>query len=108
MNKVDRASRGQVVAQLAAAGELGAEAYFPVSARTGDGIGALVDHLVARAPEGPAFFPPDAVREWDRDWKACDTHRSPHGFAQLTTGREDENNAVTCGSGAGESARRAD
>ncbi len=28
--------------------------------------------------------PPDAVREWDRDWKACDTHRSPHGFAQLT------------------------
>ncbi len=28
--------------------------------------------------------PPDAVREWDRDWKACDTHRSPHGFAQLS------------------------
>ncbi|MFN2644969.1 MAG: hypothetical protein ABR570_08260 [Burkholderiales bacterium] len=28
--------------------------------------------------------PPDAGREWDRDWKACDTHRSPHGFAQLT------------------------
>jgi ferredoxin len=24
------------------------------------------------------------VREWDRDWRACDTHRSPHGFAQLT------------------------
>src|SRR5256885_4419515 len=28
--------------------------------------------------------PPDAGLEWDRDWKACDTHRSPHGFAQLT------------------------
>ena len=28
--------------------------------------------------------PPDAGREWDRDWKACDTHRSPHGFAQLS------------------------
>jgi epoxyqueuosine reductase len=28
--------------------------------------------------------PPDAGREWDRDWRACDTHRSPHGFAQLT------------------------
>ena len=28
--------------------------------------------------------PPDAVREWERDWPACDTHRSPHGFAQLT------------------------
>ena len=28
--------------------------------------------------------PGDAVLEWDRDWGACDRHRSPHGFAQLT------------------------
>ena len=35
VNKVDRASRDQVMVQLGAAGELGAEAYFPVSARTG-------------------------------------------------------------------------
>jgi epoxyqueuosine reductase len=28
--------------------------------------------------------PADAVREWERDWKACDRYRSPHGFAQLT------------------------
>ena len=63
VNKIDRASKAQVAAQLAAAGELGAEAYFPVSARTGAGIDALVDHLVARAPEGPAFFPRDAVRD---------------------------------------------
>ncbi len=28
--------------------------------------------------------PPDAVGHWQRDWVACDTHRSPHGFAQLT------------------------
>lgn len=28
--------------------------------------------------------PGDAVQEWDRDWAACDRHRSPHGFAQLT------------------------
>lgn len=28
--------------------------------------------------------PGDAVREWDRDWAACDRHRSPHGFRQLT------------------------
>jgi ferredoxin len=27
--------------------------------------------------------PGDAVREWGRDWPACDRHRSPHGFAQL-------------------------
>ena len=52
-----------MLAQLGAAGELGAEAYFPVSARTGDGVDALVEHLVARLPEGPAFFPDDTVRD---------------------------------------------
>ena len=63
VNKVDRASRDQVMVQLAAAGELRAAEYFPVSARSGAGLDALVDHLVARAPEGPAMFPPDAVRD---------------------------------------------
>lgn len=27
--------------------------------------------------------PGDVVRQWDRDWEACDRYRSPHGFAQL-------------------------
>ncbi len=27
--------------------------------------------------------PGDAVEHWGRDWRACDVHRSPHGFAQL-------------------------
>jgi GTP-binding protein Era len=63
VNKIDRASREQVMQQLTAAAELEAEAYFPVSARTGAGLDALVDHLVARLPEGPAFFPTDAVHD---------------------------------------------
>jgi epoxyqueuosine reductase len=29
--------------------------------------------------------PADAVQHWGRDWEACDTHRSPYGFAKLTT-----------------------
>jgi len=61
VNKVDRAPRAAVAAQLAASGELPAEAWFPVSARTGDGVAALVDHLVARMPEGPAYYPDDVV-----------------------------------------------
>lgn len=28
--------------------------------------------------------PGDVVQHWDRDWRACDRYRSPHGFAQLT------------------------
>jgi GTPase len=63
VNKVDAATRAHVLAQLGAAAELNAEAYFPVSARTGEGLEALVDHLVARLPEGPAYFPEGTVRD---------------------------------------------
>jgi GTPase len=71
VNKIDRASRDQVMAQLAAAGELGAESYFPVSARSGEGIDTLVDHLVNRLPEGPALFPDDIVRDLpEEQWVA--------------------------------------
>jgi GTP-binding protein Era len=61
VNKVDRASRPEVVAQLAASSVLPAEAWFPVSARTGDGVGELVEHLVARLPYGPRYYPAGTV-----------------------------------------------
>ena len=63
VNKVDKAAREAVLAQLTAAGELGLADYFPVSARTGDGVDALVDHLVGRMPEGPKYFPDDMVTD---------------------------------------------
>ena len=63
VNKTDRAKPDQVLAMLAASAELGAESYFPVSARSGDGLDALVDHLVGRAPDGPPMFPVDTVRD---------------------------------------------
>jgi GTP-binding protein Era len=63
VNKTDRAPRPEVAAQLSASSSLPAEAWFPVSARTGDGVEALVDHLVARMPEGPPYYPDDAVAD---------------------------------------------
>ncbi|MBW3649367.1 MAG: GTPase Era [Actinobacteria bacterium] len=63
VNKIDIASREQVLAQLAAAGRLGKSEYFPVSARTGDGVAELVEAIVARMPEGPAFYPDDMVTD---------------------------------------------
>ncbi len=45
VNKTDVASRKQVMAMLQAASSLDAAEYFPVSAKSGDGVGALVDHL---------------------------------------------------------------
>jgi GTPase len=63
VNKTDRAAPERVLATLGAAAELRAESYYPVSARTGRGLDELVDHLVARSPEGPPMFPSDAVRD---------------------------------------------
>jgi GTPase len=71
VNKIDRVSREQLLAQLSAAGSLGASAYFPVSARTGEGIWPLVDHLTELMPDGPLYFPDDTVREMpDEEWVA--------------------------------------
>jgi GTP-binding protein Era len=71
VNKIDRIDRNRLVDQLALVSTLGADAYFPVSARTGEGVGPLVEHLAARMPEGPMFFPDDTVRELpDEVWVA--------------------------------------
>ncbi|MGX6448529.1 GTPase Era [Patulibacter sp. S7RM1-6] len=60
VNKVDRLSRPETVQALVAAAELGiGEDVFPISARTGAGVGALLDHLAAMLPVGPFYFPTD-------------------------------------------------
>ena len=43
--------------------ELDLAEYFPVSARTGDGVAELVEALVARLPEGPPYYPDDMVTD---------------------------------------------
>jgi GTP-binding protein Era len=63
VNKIDAASREQVLAQLERASEWGFAEYFPVSARTGEGVDALVEAVVARLPEGPAYYPDDMVTD---------------------------------------------
>jgi GTP-binding protein Era len=63
VNKIDLAGREQVLHQLTAAAGLDLDEYFPVSARTGDGVDALVDAIVARLPVGPAYYPDDMVSD---------------------------------------------
>ena len=53
VNKTDLADRRPLLSQLAVAGEFDFAEYFPVSAKTGDGVDALVEYLVERMPEGP-------------------------------------------------------
>jgi GTP-binding protein Era len=63
VNKTDIAKPQQVLAMLQAASQLGAKEYFPVSAKTGEGIGPLVDHLASTLPEGPQYFPNDEISD---------------------------------------------
>jgi GTP-binding protein Era len=59
VNKVDRCDRAGIAAALAGAEALGVgEEIFPVSARTGAGVGPLVETLRAQLPEGPFHFDP--------------------------------------------------
>jgi len=60
VNKIDRAGRARTTEALQQADALGvADEVFPVSARTGAGVGSLTEHLVSLLPEGPFYFGPD-------------------------------------------------
>ena len=63
LNKTDSAGSAKVLAQLASVSSLGAADYFPLSAKTGDGVEQLIAELIKRAPEGQAMFPPEMVSE---------------------------------------------
>lgn len=57
VNKVDRVSRASLLGVLQEATELEKSAeVFPISARTGSGVQALIEHLAAQMPQGPFMF----------------------------------------------------
>ncbi|MEZ5380804.1 MAG: GTPase Era [Microthrixaceae bacterium] len=69
INKVDRLPGEQVLAALKNASDLAqrfgksSPEFFPTSARTGEGVPELVEHLIERLPEGPLWYPEDQVRD---------------------------------------------
>ncbi len=68
VNKVDRLDRPKTVLALAQAAELGVgDDIFPVSARTGQGVGPLVERLSQLLPEGPFFYEPGEGSDQPRD-----------------------------------------
>jgi GTPase len=59
VNKADRLGPNELVPVLAeAAGLEGVDEVFPLSARTGEGLEALVQRLGELIPEGPYLYPP--------------------------------------------------
>jgi hypothetical protein len=56
-------SPGRVAEQLLKASGFGFDEYFPISAKTGEGVEALLEHVLGRLPEGPQFYPDDMVTD---------------------------------------------
>jgi GTPase len=60
VNKADRLGPNEIVPVLAAAAELdGVDEVFPISARSGEGLGQLLERLGELVPEGPYMYPPE-------------------------------------------------
>jgi GTPase len=64
VNKLDALRKREEVPQLEKAAALGDwDEVVPISAKTGRGVGVLLDLLVDRLPEGPAYYPADTVTD---------------------------------------------
>jgi GTPase len=60
VNKIDRVGPGELTTVLAAVGELAiVDEVYPVSAKRGTGVEALVARLTELVPEGPLLYPPE-------------------------------------------------
>ncbi|MGH8977959.1 MAG: GTPase Era [Acidimicrobiia bacterium] len=104
VNKVDAAAPDEIARRLATATGLGDfSAYVPVSARTGDGVDALVRELETRMPEGPQYYPDGMVTDQPESFLAAELVREkllavardelPHSIAVTTDEIEERQTA---------------
>jgi len=92
LNKVDRLKPSHIASQMETAARLGDfHALHPVSAKTGDGVGALRDELVALLPEGPLYFPLDQRTDLSLDAQVAELVREK----ALALTREEVPHAIT-------------
>jgi GTPase len=60
LNKVDRLDRARTLRALTDAAGLEVQGeLFPISAKSGAGVGAVVEQLVSLVPDGPFLYPPE-------------------------------------------------
>jgi GTPase len=102
VNKIDRATPNQLLERLAEAkeavdalddrGESSDVEYFPVSARTGEGVTELRSHLIDSLEVGPPYFPSDVVTDTPESLWVAELVRE-----QLLARTSDElPHAITC------------
>jgi GTP-binding protein Era len=92
LNKVDRLRPAHIANQIQTAAQLGEfHSLHPVSAKTGDGVGALREELVELLPEGPAYFPADQRTDLPADAQIAELIREK----ALALTREEVPHAIT-------------
>ncbi len=104
VNKTDAATKDQVGAQLAEAGEWDFAAYAPVSALRGAGLAVVIEELGRLLPEGPAYFPDDMVTDQPEAFLVAELIREkflarlreelPHSLAVVVDEIEERDNGV--------------
>lgn len=63
LNKIDLLEPQSLLALIASFAQAGYDDIIPVSARTGDGLQQLKELLISYLPEGPQYFPADAITD---------------------------------------------
>ena len=63
LNKIDKTDKDRVLAQLSEASGFDFEQYFPVSAKTGEGVEELVNYILEQLPEGPQYYPDEMITD---------------------------------------------
>ena len=71
VNKCDKAKKTQIAERLLEASIFNFSEYFPVSAKSGEGLPVLIEHLFGLTQESPMFYPAEQVTDMsDRDYVA--------------------------------------
>jgi GTP-binding protein Era len=105
VNKIDALRGRREVPQLAAAAELGEfDEVVPISAKTGAGVGVLLDLIVRLLPEGPPLYPPGEVTDQPLEVRLAEIVREkalaltrdelPHSVAVVVEEVEDHDDLV--------------
>ena len=63
LNKIDLLEPQSLLALIASFADAGYDDIIPVSARSGDGMSQLKELLISYLPEGPQYFPSDAITD---------------------------------------------
>jgi GTP-binding protein Era len=76
LNKIDLLDRTRTVKRLEEAAALGVQGeIFPISGKTGTGVGPLVDALIEMLPEGPFMYPPEDDTDMSLDVRLAEIVR---------------------------------